>query len=123
MGEITNAELSFVTFDVDQDKINLYADITDDYNPLHVDPEFAATTRMGGVIAHGTMSLALIWQMLRLNFGAERCGEAEINVRFVRPVRVGDHLVATGTIKPDGLAEVWIANQNGEKVIEGTATL
>lgn len=123
MGEMTDTDFATVQFVVDQDKINLYADITDDYNPLHVDPEFAATTKMGGVIAHGTMSLALIWQMLRLNFGAERCSKATLDVRFVKPVRVGDQLTAACQKTANGPLEVWVANQDGNRVIEGTAHL
>ncbi len=54
--------------EIDQAAINAYARITDDFNPIHTDPTFAATTPMGGVIAHGTMSLNLIWQMAAQNF-------------------------------------------------------
>ena len=43
---------------VDFQAILNYADVTNDYNPIHVDKEFAAKSPMGGVIAHGTMSLA-----------------------------------------------------------------
>lgn len=41
---------------VTQDMIDEYADITGDYNPVHVDPEYAAKTRFGGCIAHGMLT-------------------------------------------------------------------
>lgn len=123
MGSVNDASLSAVTFDVTAEKIALYADITNDYNPIHVDPEFAAQTPMKGIIAHGTMSLALLWQMLRQNFGPERCGRAELDIRFTRPVRIGDRLSASGSAGSDGCYEVWVANQDDVRVIDGKARL
>ena len=58
-----------VTLTVDQAAILLYAQITDDFNPIHVDPEFAATTPLGQVIAHGMLSANLIIQAIALRFG------------------------------------------------------
>ncbi len=107
---------------VDQAKIDLYADITDDYNPIHVDPAFAAKTEMGGVIAHGTMSMNLIWQSVAKTFGRSALAGAALEIRFLRPVRPGDVVTASGTSAPDapGNWQVWVANQQGENVIEGT---
>ena len=107
---------------VDQAKIDLYADITDDYNPIHVDPAFAAKTEMGGVIAHGTMSMNLIWQSLKKTFGQAALAGAALEMRFLRPVRPGDVVTASGKSAPDapGNWQVWVANQRGENVIEGT---
>lgn len=45
---------------VTQDMIDEYADITGDYNPVHVDPEYAATTRFGGCIAHGMLTASFV---------------------------------------------------------------
>ena len=110
---------------VDQAKIDLYADITDDHNPIHVDPDFAAKTEMGGVIAHGTMSMNLIWRSIGKTFGQEAEATSELDIRFVRPVRVGDVVTAGGVPAPDrpGVWQVWVRNQNGDNVIEGTVTL
>ena len=44
--------------------IEAYAHLTQDFNPIHLDPEFAARTPMGSVIAHGTMSIGLMWQLI-----------------------------------------------------------
>ena len=112
-----------VSLEVDQNKINLYADITDDWNPLHTAPEFAAGTEMKGVIAHGTMSVNLIWQALTASFGLEAAGGATLDIRFLRPVRVGDMVTAGGGIDDDdpSLWRVWVRNQRGEEVVGGTA--
>lgn len=61
--------LKTVRLVVDQETILRYARITGDFNPLHVDPELAAKSAMGGVIAHGTLSMNLIWQSLSMTFG------------------------------------------------------
>lgn len=113
-------ELSTISRAIDMDAILAYAEITGDFNPIHVDPAFAATTAMGGVIAHGTLSMNLIWQLVSTNFGAEACQGADIEVRFAHPVRVGDHVTAGGVSRSDGRYDVWVRNQLGVTVIEGT---
>lgn len=123
MGSVTESTLEGVDFTVSEDPINQYAAITDDYNPIHLDADFARSAGMQGVIAHGTMSLALIWQMLRRNFGPERTGKADLSIRFTRPVHPGDRLSAGGTTDDDGSISVWVRNQDGTDVIAGTARL
>ncbi|MDX5362448.1 MAG: MaoC family dehydratase [Alphaproteobacteria bacterium] len=117
--------LTPVSLTVDAGKINLYAEVTDDFNPLHVDPAFAATTPMGGVIAHGTMSLALIWQSLAQTFGDAKTAGAEVEIRFTRPVRIGDTVTAGGEPDPEtpGRYRVWVKNQDGQPVIDGWAAI
>lgn len=117
------ANLETVEFKVQMEKIHLYADIVDDYNPIHVDPEFAATSPMGGVIAHGTMSLALVWQSLRATYGTDRVAGADVNIRFVKPVRVGDTLTAGGELGDANEYRIWVRNQEGIDVIKGQARL
>ncbi len=92
---------------VDQPAIDAYARITGDFNPIHLDPVFAATTPMHGIIAHGTMSLGLIWQMIARNLGAH-AGTARMTVRFVSPVRPGDRIVAGGSEEGDGRLSIWV---------------
>ena len=119
----TRPELEPVTLMVDEAAIQRYARITGDYNPIHVDPEFAANTEMGGVIAHGTMSLNLIWQALERTLGSAALPSIELDIRFRRPVRPGDVIEAGGTLDDGGASyTVWARNQDGVNVIEGTAS-
>ena len=113
-----------VRMTVDMDAILAYAEITGDFNPIHVDPEFAARTPLGGVIAHGTMSSNLVLQSIASTLGRDAMRGCVLDVRFARPVRVGDRLEAGGALvqAPCGF-EVWVRNQDGETVIDGTATL
>ena len=78
---------------VDRAAILAYAAITDDFNPLHVDGAFAASTPFGRPIAHGMLSLNLVWQSLRRAFGEAM--PVSLEVRFVRPV-LQDTLVTAG---------------------------
>ena len=105
---------------VDRAAIRLYAEITDDFNPIHVDPEFARQSPMGGIIAHGMLSLNLIWQSVRASLGSDAVDDADLQVRFVRPVREGDVITAGGQRRPEGGYDVWARNQNQEDVIVGT---
>lgn len=125
MSRFDRAELQCVRKTIDRPAIRLYAGVTDDFNPLHIDPEFAATTPMGGIIAHGMLSLNLIWQSLRATYGADAAEGAQLDVRFVRPVRENDVVSARGRIRDGaaGIYDVTIENQNGEPVISGTLTL
>lgn len=120
-----DARLRPVSLRVDRAAILRYADITGDHNPIHVDPEFAAKTPMGGVIAHGTLSMNLVWESLALSFGRAALRGAALEIRFVMPVREGDTVEAGGRVAgaAAGVYEVWVRNQKGETVIEGRAVL
>ena len=80
--------------EVTQDRIDSFADTTEDRQFIHVDPAAAAQTPFGGTIAHGFLSLSLLSRMaadamqvpdttrMAINYGLDR-------VRFVAPVRAG----------------------------------
>jgi len=115
-------QLATVTLKVSMESIHAYADLTDDYNPIHVDPAFAATTSMGGVIAHGTMSICLLWQAIFRSFDAAALSAAELDVRFVRPVRVGELLEAGGQMDAEnpGRYNIWVRADDGADRLAGT---
>ncbi|ODV12256.1 MAG: hypothetical protein ABT20_04140 [Rubrivivax sp. SCN 70-15] len=109
---------------VDFDTIMKYAAVTNDYNPIHVDKEFAARSPMGGIIAHGTMSVALIWQALRNTLGLEALNRVHLEIRFVQPVRIDDDVTGGGELRAASsppVYDVWVRNAKGQTVIAGTA--
>lgn len=118
-------QLQPVSLTVTMPTIMAYADLTDDYNPIHVDREFAEKTEMKGIIAHGTMSLNLIWQSLRKTLGTPAMAGTRLDIRFVRPVRENDIVTGGGAERADtpGTYDVWVRNQKDEPVITGTATV
>ncbi|MBN9428410.1 MAG: MaoC family dehydratase [Burkholderiales bacterium] len=106
---------------VTEDAILAYAEITGDWNPIHVDDAFAAASPMKGRIAHGTLSANLLWQSIVATFGEEVRCRLTLDIRFVRPVRIGDVVEAGGTpASGEARWDVWVRNGAGENVIVGT---
>jgi 3-hydroxybutyryl-CoA dehydratase len=114
-------------FYVDREAIRKYAAITRDNNPIHLDPAFAESTAMRGIIAHGTLSLSLIWQSLSDAHWPTCRDVIRLDVRFLRPVREGDVVIAGGALKdPSGVYDVWVRVESAtrnEIVISGTAMI
>lgn len=119
--------LKEIRFHVDKVAIGRYAAITKDFNPIHLDAEFASKTPMGGIVAHGTMSMSLIWQSLSETCKLDDDAKVVLDIRFVRPVRENDWVVAGGTLTdPRGIYDVWVRAESPgrqEVVISGTVTL
>ena len=89
-------------FEVTQERVNAFADATEDHQWIHVDPERAAQGPFGGTIAHGYLTLALMIPMwsevltvrqrrMGINYGLNR-------VRFPSPVRVGQKIRLSATL-------------------------
>lgn len=116
------AEIKPASVLVTEEVIRAYADLTNDFNPIHLDPEFAAKTPMGGVIAHGTMSICLLWKAVFETFEITDVGVFELAIRFVRPVRQGEVLTAAGirSDEADDLYSVWVKNDQGAECVGGT---
>ncbi|KUO56333.1 MAG: hypothetical protein APF78_01835 [Sphingomonadales bacterium BRH_c3] len=113
---------------IDQETIDRWANITGDFNPLHVQPEFAEKTRFGGTIAHGHLSLAFILgEMLKLVGPEWLHGGTLRNVCFNAPVRPakGYELLITGC--ETGSAVNWKVEirdkESGEISVQCEATL
>lgn len=120
--------LPVIEKDIDQDRINRWAKLSGDFNPLHVDIEYAKSSRFGGTIAHGPMSLAFLNELMMECFGKGWVtGGKLLDVRFVAPTRPGDKIKITGTVtsveqKGDDLVldcDLFIQKQDGEKTVVG----
>jgi acyl dehydratase len=115
-----------LTRELTQAMIDAYARASGDFNPIHIDPEFAKTTPMGGTIAHGMLVLALISEMMTRTFGATWTGRGKLDVRFRAPARPGDTLTARARFMSetdDGALRyaVECVNATDEVLIAGTA--
>jgi 3-hydroxybutyryl-CoA dehydratase len=114
---------------ITQEEINLYAEASRDFNPVHIDPEFARKTAAGGTIAHGMLVLAYVSQMMTGAFGKSWLTGGKFNVRFKTPARPEDVLEIKGNIKKlqnesgqtTVYCEILCSNQKGETVISGEA--
>ncbi len=107
-----------------QEDINAYAEVSGDFNRIHVDPEFARTTPYGGTIAHGCIAGAIVTRYLvqDLALGPRFRG---LSLKFVNAVRSGDSLHCTAQAPPQDATtvEVVCRNQREETVAIGTAKL
>jgi 3-hydroxybutyryl-CoA dehydratase len=83
---------------ITQEKINLYAEASGDFNPIHVDESFAAKTPFGGTIAHGMLNLAYVSEMMTSAFGESWLSGGKLRAKFKESARPGDTLTVTGTI-------------------------
>lgn len=112
-----------------QEEINLYAKASRDFNPIHIDEEFARKTPLGGTIAHGMLVLAYVSQMMTNAFGKDWLTEGRLNVRFKAPARPGDVITVQGKIEKiqvekdqaNVICDVLCSNGRGETVITGEA--
>ncbi len=75
-----------------------FAGVSGDTNPLHLNAEFAATTRFKQRIAHGMLSAAYISTLIGTRLPGPGCLYISQSLRFVAPVRIGDTVIATATV-------------------------
>ena len=89
--------------EITQERVNQFADATNDHQFIHIDPEKAAETPFGGPIAHGFLSLSLLSYLneqsaivpentvMGINYGSDK-------VRYLAPVRVGKRIRSQQTV-------------------------
>jgi 3-hydroxybutyryl-CoA dehydratase len=122
---MTGARLKEWKHTIAQEEINAYAAASGDYNPIHIDQEFARQTPLGGTVAHGMLILAYISRFMADNFGEDWLASGNLNARFKAPARPQDTVIISGTVtgveKEQGCisigCEVTCQNQTGEPVI------
>lgn len=108
-------------------EVCLFAGITGDLNPLHIDDQYAQSTRFGRRVVHGIFGTGLISTTLTLL--GTGCVYLSQEVRFKRPVFVGDTITAEAEIiekRPEKnilIVKTTCTNQKGEVVIDGQAAL
>jgi 3-hydroxybutyryl-CoA dehydratase len=105
--------------------IRAFAELSGDFNPIHLDEEFAAKTQFKRRIAHGMITGALISAVLGNEFKEKKIVYLSQTMKFIAPVFVDDTVTATATIidirqdKPIITTETLCTNQNGETVVKG----
>jgi 3-hydroxybutyryl-CoA dehydratase len=107
----------------------LFAAVSGDNYPLHVDEEYAKTTRFGRRAVHGMLSASLASTVVGLMLQKPGGIYVEQALRFRRPVFLGDTLTATAEVIELIPAErrmrvrIRITNQHGKVVVEGDGLL
>ncbi len=129
--EVGHALPPLVKGPIAQIQLTRYAGASGDFNPIHQDEAFARAAGMGGVFAHGMLSMGFVAQAVTdwLGVGTVQ----KIGVRFAGLVRLEDVITCRGTVVAKRAAkeheeqnlvelELWAENQKGEKVVTGRAT-
>ena len=89
------AETSRTVTDAD---ILMFAGVSGDMNPVHMDDEFAATTMFKGRIAHGFLTVSFVSSVLGTKMPGPGAVYVSQTVRFLSPVRAGDTVVSRATV-------------------------
>ena len=114
------------TMIVDEEKINAFAELSGDFNPVHTDAEFAASTMFGKRIAHGALSASLISAILGNDLPGPGAIFVELNMRFRKPAFIDDEVTAHAEIseinEKSGRVKMKVSCLvNGKAIIRGDA--
>ena len=109
--------------------VEAFAALTGDYNPLHVDEEFASTTMFHKPVVHGMLSASFISTMIGTQLPGSGALWTSQSLEFLRPAFQGDTLTITSVVAQKSEAsrmlvlETSITNQHGQELIKGTSTV
>lgn len=111
-------------WEVTQEVIDQYAEVSGDRNPLHIDPEFARGTRFKGTISHGFLTLAWLSQWATAYFGPEWLDRGELDVAFIGAVRPGDTVTVSAEHDESTRGSVRVSCRVGDtEVLVGVVSL
>ncbi len=130
MGQTTLYELGrweSVTRTVTAKDVERFAEATGDTNPVHLDEDFAATTRFKRRIAHGMLVGSYISSLIGTEFPGPGTIYLSQTMKFMAPVYLGDTVTIRATVagyRPEKeilTLETVVTNQHGVKVLTGEA--
>lgn len=114
---------------VNDDLVRRYAELTEDFNPVHVDEAAAAKSRFGGRIAHGMLSGGLISAVLAMDLPGPGALWLSQQMKFMRPVMLGDTITTRVEVlelipaKRRARLATTCRNQRGELTLDGEALI
>ena len=114
---------------IQQIQLTRYAGASGDFNPIHQDDEFAKAAGMGGVFAHGMLSMGFLGRLVTSYAPRDRI--RKLGTRFTAITWVGDVITLSGKVtgkREEGGEklidlEVKCTNQNGQDTLQGHATV
>ena len=127
--EIQVGQVAEMAKTVTETDIALFAGITGDFNPVHIDAVAAEKTMFKGRIAHGMLSAGFISAVLGMKLPGTGSIYLSQSLRFTKPVRIGDTVTARVEVleviatKRRVKLGTSCRNQNGETVVEGEAVV
>jgi len=109
--------------------INIFAGVTGDLNPFHIDEEYAKNTFFKGRIAHGMLLAGFISTVIGCHLPGPGAIYVKQDLTFLAPARIGDTITARATVievladKNRVTLHTTCTNQNGEQVLDGQAVV
>lgn len=124
--ELNAGDTATFTRSLTEDELVLFATVSGDVNPVHLDPEFAANSMYGERVAHGMWSASLISAALATVMPGPGTVYLDQSLSFKRPVKLDDTLTVNLTVlrkepKNRVVIQCTVTNQNNRKVVTGEA--
>lgn len=110
-------------------EVQLFAAVSGDHNPVHLDPDYAATTQFGECIAHGMLTGAFVSAAIALELPGPGTIYLGQNLQFRAPVLLGDtvtvflEVIEKHETKPWLKLSTTVKNQNGKEIARGEASV
>ena len=98
INELEVGQSAEITRLVDDNTVKQFAEVSGDFNPLHMDEAYAARSPFRGRIAHGALVASFISCVLGNHLPGPGAVFAGMTMRFERPVRIGDTVIARATV-------------------------
>ena len=127
--EINIGDKASMTKTVSEHDVYTFAGVSGDFNPVHIDAEFAKTTMFKERIAHGMLSAGFISAVLGTSLPGRNTIYLGQELAFKAPVKIGDTVTATVEVlekipeKNRIIFRTTVTNQEGTVVIDGKATV
>lgn len=127
--ELKIGQTSSFSKTITETDVYLFAGITGDFNPAHINAQYAANTQFKERIAHGMLSASMISTILGTSLPGKGTIYLGQQVKFLSPVRLGDTITATVKVKElvkeknRVILHTFCANQEGDLVVDGEATV
>ena len=125
--DIKMGQSAEVIHTVTEKDIQVFGDLSGDYNPLHFNEDWAKTTMFGGRIAHGILTAAFISAAIGMHLPGPGTIYMSQSMRFLGPVRIGDTITARVEVvmlndeKERITLKTTCTNQEGKVVMDGEA--
>lgn len=125
--DIKMGQSAEVVHTITKKDIQVFGDLSGDYNPLHFNEDWAKTTMFGGRIAHGILTVSFISAAIGMHLPGPGTIYMSQSMRFLGPVRIGDTITARVEVvllndeKERVTLKTTCTNQDGKIVMDGEA--
>jgi len=124
---LTVGQVATRSLTVTEDSVRTFAALTGDYNPLHFDPDFAAGTKFGRLVAQGGLTTGVLHALVAMDLPGPGTVFLSQSWKFTAPVYIGDTITARAEVvslhetKPVTQLRIVVTRQDGETVLDGEA--